>query len=265
MVWGDHPPENCEQGYQHRIRFEYPGSVDASTSAACDNRKIYIRRAGATSNLANFSWDSKNCTTNVVDTGLNSTEKAYFGPTVVANLNQYTSMSDGTNGTANQRAAAADANLVNFIRGQRGLEVASNSAAFIPNNLNSLYRKRAHVLGDIAGSLMAFVKPPNAAYTDAGYVGFKSAHAGRTPMIYVGANDGMLHAIYAPIAETDVNHAKAGQEAWAYIPQAVMPELYRLADTQYSSNHRFYVDGSPVAGDVYDSATSTWKPFWWVA
>jgi len=168
-------------------------------------------------------------------------------------------MSDGSNGTANQRAAAADANLVNFIRGQRGLEVASNNAAFVANNLTSLYRKRTHVLGDIAGSLMAFVKPPSATYSDPGYSSFKDSNAGRTPMIYVGANDGMLHAIYAPIHATDPNYAKNGQEAWAYVPQAVMPDLYRLADTQYSTNHHFYVDGSAVPGDVYDSTTSTWK------
>jgi len=234
-------------------------SLDLATSAACDDRKIYIRSAGAPNNVANFSWNSKSCATGAVANALTSAQQAYFGASVIANLNQYSSMTDGSNGTVDQRSIAAGANLVNFIRGQRGLEVTTADGSFMPNNLSTLYRKRAHVLGDVADSLMAFVKAPSAAYTDAGYSSFKTAQASRTPMIYVGANDGMLHAIYAPISPTDANYAKAGKEAWAYIPQAVMPNLYLLADTQYSTKHQFYVDGTPSFGDIYDKTSASWK------
>ena len=56
--------------------------------------------------------------------------------------------------------------------------------------------------------------------------------------MYVGANDGQLHAF----------DAATGQENWAYIPSAVLPNLYALADKNYSSQHQYFVDGSPVVG-----------------
>lgn len=234
-------------------------SLDLATSAACDNRKIFIRSVNATTNLGNFSWNSKSCATGAFDTALTSAQQALFGSSVIANLNQYSSMTDGSNGAVDQRSAAAGANLVNFIRGQRGLEVTSFDGSFMPNNLSTLYRKRVHVLGDVADSFLIFVKAPSSAYTDTGYSSFKTAQASRTPMIYVGANDGMLHAIYSPIAANDANYAKAGTEAWAYIPQAVMPNLYKLADTQYSTHHQFFVDGTPSYGDIYDKTSASWK------
>jgi type IV pilus assembly protein PilY1 len=236
--------------------------LDAVPLAACDNRKIYYRKVGGTNDLANFSWNTKSCLSGApapgaADTGLTSVEQAYFGASAVAGLTQYATMTDGSGGTVDQRGTAAGSNMVNFIRGQRGLEVPTD--AFIPNNLSTLYRKRAHVLGDIVGSSIAFVKEPSAGYADTGYAGFKAAHTGRTPMIYVGANDGMLHAFYAATSPTDTNYAKAGSEAWAYVPQAVMPELYRLADTNYKVRHRYFVDGSPIYGDIYDAPNDAWK------
>ncbi len=74
-------------------------------------------------------------------------------------------------------------------------------------------------------------------------------------MLYVGANDGMLHAFYATTNLLDVNH---GREAWAVIPSAVLPNLYKLADDNYKRDgHQFYVDGTPVAGDVWNG--TAWR------
>jgi type IV pilus assembly protein PilY1 len=66
-------------------------------------------------------------------------------------------------------------------------------------------------------------------------------------MVYVGANDGMLHAF----------NATTGAEAWAFIPRAVLPSLYQLADDGYSTRHRFFVDGTPTASDVFDG--TNWR------
>ena len=41
-------------------------------------------------------------------------------------------------------------------------------------------------------------------------------------MLYVGSNDGMLHAFYASTSSTATNR---GQEAWAIIPSAVLGNL----------------------------------------
>jgi type IV pilus assembly protein PilY1 len=136
----------------------------------------------------------------------------------------------------------SNTNLANFIKGDR-------------TNEGTLYRTRTHVLGDIVNSQPAYVKQPPFSYTDANYATFKTNLATRTAMVYVGANDGMLHAF----------DASTGTESWAYIPQMVLAGLGQLADINYSTNHQFFVDGSPVVGDICPNApssncnTSQWK------
>ena len=101
-----------------------------------------------------------------------------------------------TSGVGGQQEKAAD-NLVNYLRGQTGLE------GFKAGDVNKLYRKRKFALGDIIGGQPVYVKAPRATYFDAGYEGFKSAQSGRTAMVYVAANDGMLHAFYADSTTAD--------------------------------------------------------------
>ena len=223
------------------------------SSNACDNRKIMLFRSGATNNLVNFTWNTQACDgagnpTGAADTGLNAAEQANFGAVNVSLLSQYPSMTDGTLATIDQRTPAAGANLVNFLRGQRGLE------NFVTDVANELYRKRDHVLGDIVDGQPVYVRAPFATYGDAGYAAFAAANAGRTPMLYVAANDGMLHAFYAGTSDVD---PQGGKEAWAIIPTSVLPNLYTLADANYQNVHRYFVDGTPTVSDVYDG--TNWK------
>lgn len=241
------------------VTWSAQAKLDPMTSAACDNRNIYLFRSGATNNLTPFTWSSVNCTTGATDSSLNSSEQAYFSSTQVALLAQYATMTDGTGGTYNQRAAAAGANMVNFLRGQRGLE------GFPDIDPTKLYRARKHVLGDTIDSQPVYVKRPfasiisngvaTATYSDAGYSAFVTANASRTPMVYIGGNDGMLHAFYAGTSVTDV---QGGVEAWTFIPTMVLPNLYNLASTNYANNHIYSVDGTPSVGDVADSG-GNWK------
>ena len=98
-------------------------------------------------------------------------------------------------------------------------------------------------LGDIVDSSPYYVSVPNFGYYDdmeaPAYSSFVSAHRTRTPMIYVGAGDGMLHAI----------NANTGVEALAYVPSMLYSGLSQLTDLNYS--HRYFVDGSPTVGDVF--------------
>jgi Tfp pilus tip-associated adhesin PilY1 len=227
--------------------------LDARVGSACDQRTIYLFRAGASNNLTHFTWETRACdaarqATGDALTGLNAEEQAYFDATRVAQLSQYPAMSDGSSGTVDQRSAAAGANLVNYLRGHHTLEGPS---LFKSNDLLTLYRTRTHVLGDIVSSQPAFIKGPFASYADAGHSVFKAAQAARTPMIYTGGNDGMLHAF----------DAATGEEAWAFIPKLVLPNLFKLADNNYANTHQFYVDGAPTVGDVYDVLPSpaAWK------
>jgi Tfp pilus tip-associated adhesin PilY1 len=228
--------------------------------AACDNRKIYLIRPGTTASLVDFSANSYACDSNFAPTGsprngLNAAELLNFDASEVALFSHYLLMSTGANG---QQERAAGANLVNFLRGQSGLEgYRFGEERVVPAGQSKLYRKREARLGDIIGSQPVYVKEPRATYLDAGYDAFKAAQSDRIPMVYVAANDGMLHAFHA--RETVADPLLGGQEAWAVIPSAVLPELYRLADVKYAKLHRFYVDGTPVVGDVYDAATSRWS------
>jgi type IV pilus assembly protein PilY1 len=98
-------------------------------------------------------------------------------------------------------------------------------------------------LGDIVNSSPSYVASPNFGYYDdmesAPYSGFVATYMNRTPMIYMGANDGMLHAI----------NANNGVEALAYVPSGMYSGLSQLTDLNYS--HRYFVDGTPTVGDVF--------------
>ena len=227
--------------------------LDAAVGNACDNRKIYLMRPGAPDNKVNFSWNTQACDasglpTGAPDTGLNVAEQAFFGSLNESLLTQYPQMTDGTAPFVDQRTPGRNANLVNFLRGQRGLE------GFVANDVNKLFRTREHILGDIVSGKPVYVKAPFASYQDAGYEAYKTANASRTPMIYVPANDGMLHAFYAG---TSLGDPTGGKEAWAMIPTSVLPNLYKLADVNYKNLHQFSVDGTPTVADVSDSGT--WK------
>lgn len=231
--------------------------LDTQGKAACDTRDIKLFRTGAVDNFVPFTWNTFVCDASGIPTGaaqtsLNAAEQANFGSTQIGLLSQYPSMTDGVTPPAsvNQRGLAAGANLVNFLRGQRGLE------DFVANDANRFYRLREHILGDIINAQPVYAKAPFAEYDDAGYLAFKTANASRTPMVYAAANDGMLHAFYAGTSLVDTN---GGVEAWAMIPSIVLPSLYKLASENYANQHTYSVDGTPTIGDVYDPADTVWK------
>ena len=153
--------------------------------------------------------------------------------------------------TAQQAQLNNTQSLLEFLRGWRGREDA-NAACSGPGTC--LYRSRTNVLGDIVNSAAAYVGAPTRNYTDNDYDSFKSAQASRVPTLYVGANDGMLHAF-------DANPATGGAERWAYIPNLLMGRIkelsYKVNGTPAFS-HSFYVDGTPTTGDVdFNNFTNT--------
>ena len=125
--------------------------------------------------------------------------------------------------------------VVDYIRGDRTNEMP----------LGTL-RTRQSVLGDIVNSQPVYVGAPNsrlfygAEFTGADdYLAFVLANATRTPTVYVGANDGMLHGF----------NATTGAETFAFIPSQVIPRLAALADPNYV--HQYYVDGDITVADAY--------------
>ena len=104
-------------------------------------------------------------------------------------------------------------------------------------------------LGDIVSSSPIFVGAPPFAYPDtlesAAYSTFVANNATRQKMVYVGANDGMLHGFDAG------NGTTKGQEKLAFIPSAVFGNLHELTKPNYPFSHKFFVDGTPTMGDVF--------------
>jgi len=142
--------------------------------------------------------------------------------------------------------------LLNFLRGDDSNE-GDNGLQF---------RKRENrVLGDIINSAPVFVGAPGLSIPDGlettTYSSFRTDTTikDRPRVVYVGANDGMLHAYDAGSGAT------AGDEVLSYVPSSVFANLESLADTSYS--HKFYVDGSPTVGDAFfqkgGSGTSAWR------
>ena len=102
------------------------------------------------------------------------------------------------------------------------------------------FRNRAHILGDLVHSDPLYVGAPRAFLGSQSYTAFQNKYGGRTPMVYIGGNDGMLHAF----------NANNGHEVFAYVPRAVFGHLADLTKPTYNANHDFFVDGSPDANDV---------------
>lgn len=164
-------------------------------------------------------------------------------------------------------------NLVAFLKGDRTYEGASTDTL-----TGKYYRQRNHVMGDIVSSESNYVKAAlSPFYGDPGYKtgtsNFVTAMADRQAMVYVGGNDGMLHAFYAAtdmmssttghVVSTGGINVNGGDEAWAFIPTAVIPNLYKLADKNYPLQHQYYVDGSPVTADIcISNCTSNTAAVW---
>lgn len=131
---------------------------------------------------------------------------------------------------------------LNYLRGDTSREQRNCSACSAPTFRN----RTTSVLGDIVNSGPVHVSSGGLYLRDAveaqSYAAYRRQRAAMPAMVYVGANDGMLHGF----------SAATGDEVFAYVPSLVASRLSALTDPGYA--HRYSVDGSPVAGDVYYGA-----------
>jgi type IV pilus assembly protein PilY1 len=120
-------------------------------------------------------------------------------------------------------------------------------------------------LGDIVYSSPIIVSSPqerfDQIYADESYQNFFNKYKNRETVVYVGANDGMLHAFTSGSYDkgnrsfTEINSTPLGSELWAYIPQTLLPHLKWLADPEYSHVH--YADLTPKVFDAKILADDT--------
>jgi type IV pilus assembly protein PilY1 len=163
-------------------------------------------------------------------------------------------------------------NLINYLRGDATNEATSASTS----SPTAIYRARTTRLGDIVSSTPVFVKDtldlnyeklPSGTAGQGTYRAFVDG-TGTTPsggkkqraegVLFVGANDGMLHAFrdgtYTPAGAVVT---PGGFETFAYVPKALLPTLNQLADKAYV--HRYFVDGPNIETDAYFTGGS---PHW---
>jgi type IV pilus assembly protein PilY1 len=161
----------------------------------------------------------------------------------------FTTIADIDNGTltdllkadSGTSASYTAIDVVNYLRGDRTNE--DNSTGL---------RVRQGVLGDIVNSQPVFIGNPKPGLfrgqTFSGASDFETwaGDLSRTPTVYVGSNDGMLHGFNATTGATN-----SGVETFAYVPKTVIENgLGELANPAY--NHRYFVDGELTVADAYD-------------
>ena len=165
---------------------------------------------------------------------------------------------------------------INWLRGDRSKEISGGGP----------FRTRVGVLGDIVDSSPAWVGPPQSPYGEkfvdkldsattqpegTSYATFAAATGSgaqgqRQNVVYVGANDGMLHGFRSGSYNggTFNQGTNDGAEVIAYVPGQVASMIHQkdnagvdLSSPGYS--HNFYVDGTPGSGDLYyGGAWHTW-------
>ncbi len=137
-------------------------------------------------------------------------------------------------------------NEVNFLRGERNFEEP------LPGTLRERLADEG-LLGDIINSSPVYVGPPRAFNRDQSpypindlYSEFSADVAARRQVVYVGANDGMMHGF----------DAETGAEVMAYVPNVIIDASNEYSNklTSFTSPfylHDYYVDLSPRLNDVY--------------
>ena len=167
---------------------------------------------------------------------------------------EQTALGNGSPGTGQQ--------LLNYLRGDKSNETTD-------------FRVRTHILGDIVDSSPVLVQgalaPSYSETANPGYTAFSSSVASRQPVVYVGGNDGMLHAFAADFSTpTTANTVTGGgSELFAYVPSllfngptatpavnglAALANLAGVSTNPFS--HHFYVDSTPQVADVDFTYTS---------
>lgn len=133
---------------------------------------------------------------------------------------------------------------LSYLRGDRSQEA-------------SLFRPRTSVLGDMAAASLVLKGAPSPLVSDTSYAAFMAAHSARVPTLYVGANDGMLHAFRAA---DDASDATSGRELFAYVPRAVSGKLNQLTEPGYLRTA--FVDGGLTVDEARVHRPSTGTVEW---
>ena len=173
-----------------------------------------------------------------------------------------------TDAAGTQDTEASGMARMGFIRGDRACEFSSGGSCFYDDGINTFaaksLRERSGRLGDIVHSGPVFVGAAESNWPDVApfpgtagdtYTEFRNATAARPGVVYVGGNDGMLHAF----------SQASGEELFAYVPNSLYSDaasdgLHYLSDPAYV--HSYTVDLTASVADIYAKTTQTGSASW---
>lgn len=210
--------------------------IAKTVSSNSDTRKIlFVDNSGNKLKLSSFKYTKDNSSSGLQGQIKGTIYEKYFNGLGVQ-LTQYS----GSKLKQDQKDLLNDSDntatyMVDFLRGQ--------------TQYKSIFNEKKQTLGDFMNSPATYVGVSRYKWSDSGYANFVTQQAKNTPMVYIGGNDGMLHAF----------NATNGKEEWAIIPSQVMPKMYKMADANYPENHQYYVDGQIVAKDVF--VGGSWRTY----
>ena len=205
---------------------------------------------------------------------LSSADKAYL------DLDPTTTDPNGSTGVVTGTADGNGTDRVDYLRGQRKNETAPTT-----ETKPRQFRIRKSLLGPVINSQATYEAGPGGGFSDlypagspeqaaaapctagltaAGcnsyekYVKDNTTTHPRPPVVYVGANDGMLHAF-----DASGTTATDGKELWAYVPNLLYSngQLDQLTNT--TSTLTTTVDDTPVIQDAFiptpSDTTTKWR------
>ncbi len=186
------------------------------------------------------------------------------GTGLTTSLNNFTTDNiDGLRSPMNENLGTAmnDANLTNLISFVRGADSYNEYSNGVDDEGSTIITGERWKLADIYHTRAVAVGPPSAITSDTaatntesyyratnGYAAFQSGStcggvcSARSETIYVGANDGMLHAF----------DSATGQEKWAFIPPSLLPNFKDMISSTAGQSVSIYgVDGTAIVKDIY--------------
>ena len=132
---------------------------------------------------------------------------------------------------------------LNFLRGDRSLEG------------KQVRRRGAHVLASIVNSNITYLGRSTERYSGVNFrsngplsdhLTYRNTTTNRAPVVYVGANDGKLHAF----------DATNGKELFAYIPGSMFFNYKLSTQANRGFLHQYMLDSTPMVGDFQNSSNS---------
>lgn len=183
-------------------------NVAVSSSSTQGSTRAFV------SSYLSGKWTGELVAYPVTSAGVGATP-TWSASTTVPVAQRSTVYTVGTNGggpvtfpTTTQEGVLTTA-VANYIKGNRTGE-------------GTTFRERAHLLGDIVNSSPTYVKE------------------GSTETVYVGSNDGMLHAF----------NASDGSELFTYVPNLINMTSLKKLSVRDPFVHQFFVDGPVVVSST---------------